>query len=433
MAPETYGGYNPEYDLENKKKQEAEKELLDVENREIIEKEFPKDPDERLNAILASVNTEYKSATLGFFLDDKWRTIDDIQKRSLSYLSQSAKPLLASTYGDYCTKSFIPIGAVAEDKIKLKGRTNPVLHFRLTEDGEKYAKPIAQFALRTAVENGMSMYEILGKTSSVGETRSPYNRARMLLELKKKSNLNDAELVKKIGIASPNVSHNLLVLKESGLLNYEAVPQDESGFAKYEWVEGKDPKDVVRVRDLPNLTREVAQKIQEIKIADYNEIAAALNKKQSQSSNIGQVLKDIERQGFVLRHGKFGKIKSDASLTEKGIIITDCISTIFGSLKKEDFGEINEKIKIFEDHAVANRYITRAFQLYENVSPAYKRKPKDERKSEILSLLKSQKLRNKQVYEKLGKDAGGLLNELLQSGQIKKEKEGRAVYYSLKK
>lgn len=415
MGPERVISHNPENfagkNTGNLRPAEASKTI-----------EFPKSPDDKFKAVLNIINNENKSFTIGFLLDNKFRTKDNIKKIAKRYLLPSVKVADATSFQEYCKQTFIPVGAVAEEKIIVKGRTNPVPHYRLTPEGEKYA-PIARFALKTAVENGISMHEIFGSTISKVDTKAPHTRAKILLELQKQGNLSNAELADKLGLSLHIVRNNLKALKEKGFLNYVSISPEKSGWSRYEWITEKNPEDVVAINRFSSLTREVAHKMQQIQTSDRNELAIIFNKHKSQTS---EILADLERQGFVRHIGR----KSNATITEKGRSLT-FINTIFESLKKDDLSEINREIEIFNDNVVSSRYITKALSLYEDISPYSKKISKEDNKYTILSLLKNQSLRPEQITKILGKNPQHYLKELLDSGEIIKEREGRAVYYSL--
>ena len=402
--------------------------------REIISREFPKDLEERLEAILSSVNTEYKSVTLGFLLDDSWKTSNDIRNAAESYINPVTNIIPSDTsFKAYCTFTFIPIGAVAEERIK--GRI-PVSYYKLTEDGEKYGKPIAQFSLRTAVDYKLSMYEIFGSTPSPGKTRSPFNTAKILFELEKEDNLRRVDLVNECGLTDSIVKQHLLRLKNIGFVNYDSVSGEESGWSKYEWIKGKNLENIKPVCKLPTLTKKVANKMKKLEISDCNELAEVLDYKHPE--DISKILSGLEKQGFVKkvkfkgREFKFGEKQSEASITEKGRkFVYEFLELVCQALGEDDFDGIYQEIEIFDDPSITSDYISRGFSLYKEVCPVYKRKSKKDNESRILQILKNQKLRRKEINEALGKDVTIYLRELIKRGEIKKEREGSAVYYSL--
>ena len=401
--------------------------------REIISREFPKNLEERLEAILSSVNTEYKSVTLGFLLDDSWKTKSDIRNTAESYVNPVTNIIPnANSFKAYCISTFIPIGAVAEERIR--GRI-PVSYYKLTEDGKKYGKPIAQFSLRTAADKNLSMYEIFGSTNSPGKTRSPFNIAKILFELEKEDNLRQVDLVNECGLANVNVRQHLLRLKNIGFVDYDSVSGEESGWSKYEWIKGKNLENIKPVCKLPTLTKKVANKMKELRISDCNELAKILDYKHPE--DISKILSGLEKQGFVKKvkfkgkEFKAGEKKSEVSITEKGRkFVSEFLEPVYLALE-DDFDGIYQEIEIFDDPSLTSYYISRGFSLYKNVCPGYKRKSKEENESRILQILKNQKLRKKEIDEAFGKDVAIYLKELVESGEIKKEREGSAVYYSL--
>ncbi len=405
----------------------------EIEKRERTSKGFPKNLEERANSILASVNTEYKSASLGFFLDDKLKTKDDIRNTAEGYVDPTVNRVPSKeTFRKHCTGTFIPIGMVAEERIKYKGRTNPVSYYKLTEDGEKYGKPIAQLSLKTAVDNNLSMYEIFGPTASPGKTRSPLNTAKILFELEKEENLRKVDLENRTGLYSSSIKRHLDNLKELGFVDYDSVSLEESGWSKYEWIKEKNPENVKPIHGYTTLTREVANKMKKIGVSDSNELTKILDYKNS--GNLSKILSDLEKQGFVKRTKKFkgGEKLSEASITEEAKnFLEEFLEPVYGALEG-DFKAVYDRIELFDDISNISDYISKGFNLYEKVCPAYKRENKEDTKFRILQLLENNPgLRVKEIDDMLGKSAGECLKELVESGEIEKEREGKAVFYSL--
>ena len=406
----------------------------EIEKVERTYKEFPKKIDDRVNAILSGINSEYKSATLGFFLNDNWKTKSDIRGNAEAYVGLVDRIPSMSTFRSYCTATFIPIGAVAEERIKYKGRTNPVAYYKLTEDGEKYGKPIAQFSLKTAVDNNLSMYEIFGPTASPGETRSPLNIAKILFELEKEDNLREVDLKKKIGLDHKGVHKHLLNLRRLGFVDYESVSPEGPGWSQYEWIKGKDSKDVENVERMPTLTKKTANKMQEIGSSNCIELKVLLGYEDSE--RISVILSGLKKQGFVETATKFesGKKYSEASIKEKGRrLVGGFLEPAVYQALEDNFDTVGKGIEIFNDISTSCDYISKGFNLYRGVCPAYKRASKEENKIKILHMLEDQKkLRTKEIDKKLGKGSANYLKALIKEREITKERVGPAVYYSLK-
>jgi|GEM_PF-1897121 len=406
--------------------------LENLENIESEHKEFQKNTDDRLAAILSCVNTEYKSAELGWALDNIWRTGSNIRKIIETYIYSNIGIPGEASFKDYCEWSFIPIGVVAKGKIISQGKTNPVSHYKLTDEGFKSGKPIAQFALKTSVDGGLSMYEILGVTSSPGDTRSPFNIAKMLLELEKENNLKSCDFEKKFDIIS--AGKHLNNLKNIGFVDYDSTTQKTFGCTQYEWVDGKNPDDVVIFRGYKTLTKLVAIEAKKLGVFDSN----ILNKiiKPKYESQTGEILTDLGKQGFVKQNSKFKPTEklSEASITPKGRkFVKDFLQPVYDALQNDDITHINEQIAIFNDPEISRNYISKAFKLYERVCPAYKKQTPEENMYDIVKLLRSGELTRTEMNDRLGKKISfNYLKELHNKKIVSKRQVGNEVFYYLK-
>ena len=132
---------------------------------------FPQDLEGRLNAVLNVINTELKSVTL-LHLDDTPAEASEIKARIRETIGMGYLPI-EHAFESYCHKTLFPIGTVAEEIIKRETDELVYPAYSLTEAGKRYGRPIAALALKYAVENKQSLFEILGSTISSGKTRAP--------------------------------------------------------------------------------------------------------------------------------------------------------------------------------------------------------------------------------------------------------------------
>ncbi len=398
----------------------------DIEKADTIWKEFPRRIDGRMNAVLSSVNTEFKSAALGWFLDNTWKTADDIKKTADYYAAPYMAPSTSSFRG-YCVNTFIPRGIV-EEKTEYKG-ANPIFYYRLTEEVKKYAQLLAQFFLKTAVDTGISMQEVFGVTGSRGETRSPMNTAIILEELDKENNLKLTDLQGKTGLKLGVLNDHMVKFNKIGFVDYESLSTEKHGQIKLKWI-GRDIKDIKDVDRCNLLTRKVARKMQTFGISDYHTVAESLNYKSKE--DVSRVLSYLERQGFVSRISDLSfEKKSNASLKEKGKkFLHNRIYPTKQALEFDDFDIVAGEIEIFSDNAASRNYIQEGLKLYSSVSPAYKKEDRETNKGKIMQLLRGQQLRKKYIDGMLGKNSTSYLKELYDKGKIAKKKDGKAVLYS---
>ncbi len=395
--------------------------------------------EEKFSRVLPSINTEFKNITW-YCLDDRWKTYIDLEKEFKKNIDEESAILLnAPTFGGYCHNTFLPIGLVAEEKIKLKGRTNPVLHWKLTEDGEKY-KPIAVYAIKTANDFGLSMYQILGSTATHGRSRAPWNRAKILMELAEEENLRVTDLATKIDLHPRGIGYHLSALKEIDFVEYEYLSLEESGWSKYEWIKG-EPEEVKPVSTIPTLTKKVSEFLYESdKPLDYKEVTKELDYKYP--SVISKILSGIEKQGFCKRvkFNKFlpkrGEKLSEANITELGMkFVQEFLEPVYNTLEDDNILEdMRSVLEEYENDAMLSiNHFTRANLLYKEVCPSFKRKLKEFIKTDILDFLEEKgKLRKKEINALVRKNVGKHLKELLEESKIEKERDGMAVYYRIK-
>lgn len=181
---------------------------------------FPEDPEERLARTLLVINTELKCATIEC-LSPTGKTSREIRSTYQQYFRPGDWVPSHATFAKLCHRTLVPTGYVAEEEIEERGTT-----WRLTEAGERYAKPVARFTLTTSANMGISMYQILGQTSSPGKSSAPYNRVRILEELYFHDKLRKKDLEEFGG-----VQYHLEALRDVGLISYDSISSESSGWS----------------------------------------------------------------------------------------------------------------------------------------------------------------------------------------------------------
>src|SRR3989344_6805527 len=181
---------------------------------EVVErkvKSFPDDLEGRLNSMLNVVNTELKSATL-LHLDDSPTEPSEIRVRIRETIGEGYLPI-PSGFGAYCHHTLFPIGAVAEEMIRRESVEAVYPAYSLTEAGKIYGRPVSALALQYAVENQMSLFQILGSTASHGKTRCPLNRLNILKYLAEKGETGIAELGRAVTLDSRLIAQAIFSLQ----------------------------------------------------------------------------------------------------------------------------------------------------------------------------------------------------------------------------
>lgn len=402
-----------------------------------VEYEFPKLRDERLNSVLATVNTEPKNITLAFCIDEQPKTYSDLGNEFIKSVDIENHWVPSEhTFGVYSHYTFVPIGMVAEEIIRVKGRLNPVRHWRETKEGKKYGQPIAAFSLKYAVDQNCSLYKNLGSTASTGDLRAPFTRSEVLRVLYE-DDMELNEIVDKLKIDDSSIQRNIRSLKKAGLIEYDSVSSDIDEWAEYKWVKGK-PNQVKTVGNLAALTKEVAEFLYKNKKTNRVEIAKNLDYKHP--ANISKILVEMEKECFIKPIKWFKEHRSEGKMTHKGKkFFEDYITPVRNALDdKEELNEMKDILHDFENNFLDRRvYCNRAMDLYEKVSPALKRRSKEERKLDVLFAInwfnKQKKgARPTQIEKKMVLiNVGYYISPLLKDGLIYKKKEGNKAYYFL--
>ncbi|RLJ06865.1 MAG: hypothetical protein DRP13_04705 [Candidatus Aenigmatarchaeota archaeon] len=261
-------------------------------------------------------------------------------KSLYDYVTGGVWDINSTTFAAYCRRTFLPIGAVAEEMIIFDDRGKETTGWSLNEAGKKYAKPIARFCLKKANEYEISFYEIFGATQSPGDFRAPLNTAFVLKHLLNKGESRLIDIEDLYGISCRVVSPTFQRLKKAGLVEGESVLNEEP-WQIYEWADEKrNPNEVVKsVNHEKRLTRNIAEIVYKSKIVDTNDIIEKLKGygyKKADKRGIHAILSYLTKQGFLKTGTEFiGKKKhSSYKLTYKGKeFARDVIGRIENALK----------------------------------------------------------------------------------------------------
>jgi len=396
----------------------------------------------RFEAILSSVNTEFKSVTLGYCLDESWKSSTEMKNSYSSFLEGSGVKVPSHmNFSDYCHHTFHPIGLVIEERMQRKEPFKYVTSWKLSEDGISYGQPSAALAIQTANEFNTSLYKILGPTNSPGDSRSPYNRAKILMHLDNVKKARKRDLSNISTLDESGILEHCKNLSKIGFIEYEGQDTEEKGWSRYKWIEGKKAKDVTLLRGYHSVTLKVSELMEKTsKDWDYNEISEKLN--YDNPSHISQVLSHLKKLNFVKRVSKFkgGEKLSEAKITEEGRRFIDIfLNPVFEALNPnvdevclEEFREVHNSY--LNNLGLLRNHIVNATELYSLVSPRLKGMPRVERESQVIKLLREEgRLRAKDIKERLGVKCvwSRYITPLVTRNILQKENKGKAVYYSL--
>jgi len=347
-----------------------------------IRHDFPEHPEARLAAVLSCMNSELKQATL-LVLDRYPGTSTDISKR-LAGIANATLPT-PGTFSAYCTDTFVPMGFVVQERFRKRRPGFPMNYFAISGPGEKYGQPIAAFSLRYAVDHNISLYELLGQTASPGESRSPYNRAR-LVELVSEGHSTIKDVRECLGLAIEDVRQHLRKLEKLALLTFDTLSFEKKGVNFYAWVRGRLPGEAKTVCQLKRLTRDVVRWLYRNKKGERNRIGEALN--YPDLCHISSVLVGLAEQGLV--HSLFKSTdKSRIILSQKSTLLSDYTRALRNALEeKPDLKDMRAMLEeLMYDKDICSRYVDAGVELYNSVSPNINCKTGVGRESELVEFI----------------------------------------------
>jgi hypothetical protein len=304
--------------------------------------EFPKDPEERLEALLASFNIGPKAATLLLLppSPDSYLPIPDLTEsfRNEVVVGTEMKDVHHTTAFAYCHKTLCPIGLVARKyTIDFFGK-GVLVGFRLTKAGRVYGVPGACLTLYFEKKHHFSLYPVLGPTHTPfpESKRAPFLRAKILEVLHEQAYpIRQVDLIRKFGAHQSRtvIEFALQALKDAGVITYEAVTPC-TGRTQVSYDLGKVPLDKIEPAGMhKTLTLEVARACQKLAQEEklisqatvFDQIPEDLKGKWKESvlrKQINRILPDLARQRFLGR-GKFkgAERQSLAQIIERGRVI----------------------------------------------------------------------------------------------------------------
>lgn len=401
---------------------------------EVIERKenpFPDDLEGRLNAVLNVVNTELKTVTL-LHLDDVPAEGSEIRARIRETVGQIGYLPETNCFKQYCHQTFFPIGTVAEETVRRENIEAVYPAYSLTEAGKRYGLPIAALALKFAVENQQSLFEILGSTSSSGKTRAPLNRVRILKLLAERESATVTDLADEADLDNPSVLFSLRGLGEAGFVEYFSIGEiaKGKGIIHYTFINGADIGKVKQVSTYKSSTKKAVKLLKQRRTITLPEAAAFLH---VSYRTLAPAYSGLVKQGFAKREHGFvgGKKQSKARITNKGLKFLEFESSIekilSGEIPKREAREIYLEVV---NNLAYGKMTRKAIGLYRKISPAINRNSSEERCEQIRELLtRNPGLRAVEINKLLGCEGFYHLTPLIKTRVLRKEKNGKETRY----
>ncbi|MDP4039481.1 MAG: hypothetical protein Q8P57_02790 [Candidatus Pacearchaeota archaeon] len=381
---------------------------------------FPTDLEERLGVVLNGINTELKIATL-LHLDVNPVDGRGIRERIRDTIGCGYLPF-ENAFRRYM-ETLQGIALVARETVIGGGGDVVKVSYSITDAGSRYGIPVAEHALRWGVDNGVSMFQVLGSTLSSGNSRAPYNRVR-ILEGAYTGETNEADLGRILGLNSTSTSHHLISLARIGFLNFSSAGAKPKGFSVYELI--NDSSEVPQSLKRRRLGERVVEWLKEKGEGDRNIIREELG---CIPQDVSSILASLERWGVVRKKSGFkGNLRSKVLLLDEGKrFLEEVIFPIREHLR--DGESLGNLLSNSDEFGV---YVRNGIEIYSLVSPQINKRSKDERIEEVRRILDtSSGMTTREIGERLGLSNTQVLNFIRSIGGIETRKEGMEIKYYL--
>lgn len=424
------------------------------EQQQIAIKELDKKSLALLTPYLSSIgNSEAKALTiLGFHNTSEIVDGNELNKRVIA-LTRGVWRQHPFATESYCQTSFDQIGLVTKEVIDDK-----LNHFgyMLTQRGLQEGQRIAAFLLLKGYQYSLSLYDLYGSTNTFKDrSRSPENSFALLYGLAMSQNpLTRSQLIQATGIDSTTVTQNLKRLNKNGLVIYRRASADESGYAQYSLNESspdQPPKPSIDIA----LTRDVWAILQsrfgqylsfhdiDSLIKSTPDLVAKYGHRQRLGTNISNILGLLKKQGLIDRSELGEDIRSHAELPEvTRRFVTDVFPRLI-SFMEGDSNTIKEfdeaKQIVLSDSDEGEKIRTIEMNRAKETSPSSPLNTRSavERVSDVEEYLRLHgDVRPSKISEDLGITSATVrraLHALEREHIIAKNRDGRAVYYTLVK
>lgn len=403
-------------------------EIIDIKVKKEVD--FPVDPQERFDALVSSIgNSEAKCLTL-LCLSQASLSSWELHKKFLTE-SGGVWKTVNVVQANYCLQTLIPIGLVAEADILYYGSDEYVMGFRATPNGLKYGQPVAAFLLQQSARFDFSLLELFGKTSiKLGEQRSPVTRVKILefLNSSNHGSFRTKDIEKQIGIVS--AAYNLEHFDRFGLVEYRSTNVEQPGFAVYKLSEGVRREQVQTIRTSHTLTSKVGDLLFQLKTVNapqiYDLVKDQYPNRKDLKSEISRILTGLSRQGICnpeLFIG--GDVQSDVRITRLGkLVVEDVLMPLKRALGDDEYLLGQWRAIPWEEYA------RNAVLKYRQSSGYANKRPVEDWTLDTFNVIrKNPGIRSRDLRKLLGHNLHIPLKRLLDNGVIRKEGDGRAVFY----
>ncbi len=416
--------------------------------------EFPISPEERFDAVISSLQTPPKQILMLLLRDypqTAWELgldFKDAIREQIEWQTPDRTHLNRSL--NYCQKTLIPIGMVAEEAFFYSGEiARESVGFSATEAGQQYGKPIAAYLLTSAYQDAQSgrryLWHALGPTGSSGPSRAPIVRSRLLFSLASQEGTTSSivgltEELQISQIDSNTIGDNLHVLHKHGLVNLESVSGHKGKWTAYKRTEqGFDEESISRiVRDKKyGISKGVLLSIlNTLEGEEFLDGQIIYEKSDYNEHNTYVALGLLRRAGlvepFMFYGGPHESLRSKVKITKDGMRLAQHISKVYSAFIHEDV--LNE-MRSLEKGLVHNNSVFRtvastAVTEWLPYSKVKRTKSSAENKQRIINLVQDRGTIHPIDLQELD-IPDNYLTGLVKEGVLTREKKGYATFYRL--
>lgn len=428
-------------------------------NTRVEKVDFPRDPQERLGILLASVNVGPKAMTelllppSGQFIAP-WPGLSDKFRRMVAGTDMVG--VTNTTAVGYCTKSLCGIGLVAREYTIDYWGAKKLIGLGLSDAGEKYGVFAAALALATERKYEVSLYPIFGasNTSSKDALRAPLSRAMSMLFLANFTEpVTEKVICQSLNLPQSVVADALESLKPTGVIIYENISAVKDRMKIEYHKTSMAISEIKSINRAPTFTERVAQICAQLaaerEIISIDQVYSRFteeerHKRKALRINISTTLSGLANQGYLERDKGFkgggksgGGVMSKAEISPLGRLIVEDFLIPLKNLAADD-PEERERSKSVVNEVRANlaEYAAVSANLYYPFSTGYKRKQTEVNKSRIIQVLSGSEsgLTRQDLAQILGVNentASNYLHSLINEAILTRERRSAADYFRI--
>lgn len=372
-------------------------------------------------AIYSISNSDVKAAMLVHGLTSTPTRIMQIRDRMLGVLESGIWLPVAPVMETYLESSLLLTGVVREVR-KRSG-----VYYETSAGDGGIVRAIAATLLKYSTMSGIPYTKIYGDTNTDENTgvRSHINRTALLLFLDRQDSF-EAQLSHQTGLDRGVIKDNLIALREIGLVNYDSVNTEDSGWVVYRKV--GDESMVKHSSEGDRLRRNTLEFFRVNNEANVQAITQALGR--TDEDDVVKIVSGFVDEGFLERPLWYGGVKqSDANIADLGRqfvgqVLRPVLRALMGDqIYVQQLAEVLREVE--SDPSIASQ----AIRIYREKNP---RISADQTAEAILNHIRvTGPTRTNQFIGLLGGRVEPVLRRLRGNGEIVSHRIGKATFHML--